>query len=71
MKKFWRFIKKKENLTEDAKEICDVYRPNPVSVSIQQILFNHFPSENFDVKDVARSGRAHSEYFYAIFEKLG
>ncbi|KAJ0176832.1 hypothetical protein K1T71_008011 [Dendrolimus kikuchii] len=75
-KKIGKFIIKREhklyskNARQAAKKICDVYRPNAVSVRVAQIWFKRFQSRNFDIKDARRSGRPVTDKIDAIFEKV-
>ncbi|GBP56941.1 hypothetical protein EVAR_33998_1 [Eumeta japonica] len=50
-------IREGKNAAEDAKRICDLYKPDAVSVRVAQNWFKRFQSVNFDMKDQRRSGR--------------
>ena len=49
--------KKCKNAKNAANKICEVYRPNAVSIKVEQMWFKRFKSANFSVKDEVRSGR--------------
>jgi len=45
------YLKKGKNATQAAKQICDVYGHDAISVRVAQSWFKRFQSGNFDVKN--------------------